>query len=92
MLYSIISSVKPLFSRYSYSISGRKYWVALYFRRTKNRKWFRITLEQLDDHVVIDYVTDGFTDCTNCYSKKIAIEILSNYIKCGLNLFHNCNS
>ena len=87
MLYSIISSVKPLFSRYSYAISGRKYWVALYFRRTRNREWFRITLEQLEDHVVIDYITEDFSESRSCYSKQSAIDVLTHYIKASLKLY-----
>lgn len=93
MLRSIISFVKPLFYRYSYSLSGDKYKYVLYFRPTQKREGFMITLTLKDNHVIdIYYETMGFSDYTHCCSKQIAIEILSNYIKCGLNLFHNCNS
>lgn len=87
MLHSIISSVRPLFNRYSYAISGDKYKYVIYFRKTSKRDWFRIILEQLDDFVVIHYITEGFSDCSHCYSKQIAIEILSNYIKSSLKLY-----
>ena len=87
MLYSIISYVKPLFSRYSYSISGRKYSLALYFRRTRNREWFKITLKQLDGHVVINYITEDFSETSGCYSKQSAIDVLTHYIKASLKLY-----
>lgn len=87
MLLSIISYVKPLFSRYSYSITASKYWVNLYFRRTKNREWFKITLEQIDDHVVIDYITEAFSESRSCYNRKYAIDVLTHYIKASLKLY-----
>lgn len=90
MLHSIISSVRPLFHRYSYGIYGGKYKIVLYFRPTTKRDFFRITLT-LNDNDAIDfyYETIGFTEATTRYSKESAIDLLTHYIKSSLNLKHN---
>lgn len=88
MLLSIIRSVKPLFNRYAYGIYGGINKQVLYFRPTRNRDGFRITLT-LKDNDAIDfyYETNGSTEATTRYSKESAIDLLTHYIKASLNLY-----
>ena len=88
MLLSIISSVRPLFFRYAYSLSCSRTKCFLYFRKTRKHESFRITLS-LRDNGVIDfyYEADGFTETTTRYSKESAIALLTHYIKASLSLY-----
>lgn len=89
MLHSIVSTVKPVFSRYAYSLSCSRNKCSLYFRPTCRRERFKITLT-LQDNGAIDfyYETIGFTESTSRYSKESAISLLTHYIKASLNLYH----
>ena len=88
MLLSIISSVRPLFFRYGYSLSCFRNKCFLYFRKTRKHESFRITMT-LHDNGAIDfyYETDGFTEATTRYSKDSAIALLTHYIKASLKLY-----
>ena len=89
MLFSIISSVRPLFNRYSYCVSGGKYKMVLYFRPTKKREYFRITLTRTDNGTIdFYYETNDFTEATTRYSKDSAIKLLTHYIKASLKLYN----
>ncbi len=89
MLLSIVSYVKPLFFRYAYSISSTKNKCFLYFRPTKKREGFRISLT-LRENGAIDfyYESNGFTEATTRYSKDSAIALLTHYIKASLKLYN----
>ena len=88
MLLSIVLYVRPLFNRYAYCISCSKNKCFLYFRPTRKRDGFRISLT-LQENGAIDfyYESDGFSEATTRYSKDSAIQLLTHYIKASLKLY-----
>ena len=89
MLFSIVSSVRPLFFRYGYTVSCSRNKCFLYFRKTRNHDSFRITLNRTDNGSIdFYYESNGFTESTTRYSKESAIALLTHYIKASLNLYH----